>query len=490
MAISADKNYISRAVNDGLSIAQIAKCLRRSTQDLGQLAGDITPSGNSFVRIYRVKAMAKYKPQKYTGLDTPTDAQRASAALPYSINIAQKQGTPTYAEATASTFQTKYEPPTGSINSYPFRIDDFDGYCHWAPMAGMTCAVDGSSESVLFNVLAGTTKIGGRNASYICFYGFFLSFTNTHLKNRPFSVTEGIDQSENQVPNQGYLLNACIGIDDLFDFAGNNKTYRFGILLYKNDTNHTLQGFYPCVKNIADTVTWYTTMYQLRIYGSGGIYDPTRIPDLSGVQQGQTGANTASIENPESGTYTAVPALELLNNGTYTYYAMFRDGGYGAPFTFVVGGQDMYACDISGLSSSPSASTSTSLRSTANGAYITVKVNNVSYPGATTVANTRIDKFKLRIHVTQPSDATGRYITANLEVPSSGDITIPESPLQPTTLIFATQKISRFDDGDIPVGSDMTFYLDCELQFDGVTIARIRTRQLTFYDDRPQTRIE
>ena len=121
-------NYITKANNDGLSIAQVARCLGRSTQDLGQLCGDVNGNGN--------------------------------------------------AGAMASSFKAAYQPPIGGYN---YRLLDFDGYYHEAPSVGMTCA---QNVGLIHNDLDQYSQV-------IPFYAFFKNLSS-YVNNKEFSVTDGI----------------------------------------------------------------------------------------------------------------------------------------------------------------------------------------------------------------------------------------------------------------------------------------------------------
>lgn len=465
-------NYITKANNDGLSIAQVARCLGRSTQDLGQLCGDVNGNGE---RVNRTKAMAKYKPQRISNVyDALTDTQRANNG--WGIDIPTITGTPTYAGAMASSFKAAYQPPIGGYN---YRLLDFDGYYHGAPSVGMTCA---QNVALIHNDLDQYSQV-------IPFYAFFKNLSS-YVNNKEFSVTDGIGMATLVPTSPSYALNACLGIEDKIANIGNGH-YSFGVLLFKRDTNNTLQGFYPCPDVIDDYGVRNKDMFQLPVYGTDGIIDPNRVAPvgLQGEETPSYGSNGVAVDNPSTGTYDAVPVLYDDQNGVY--YSMFRDGRYGAPFTFTIGGQNLYAYNIKGVTDTNTSVTTipTPLYTDKFQVYVTVWIRNDSYNRVTHVPVGNLGKFKL--HTTISGTVTGYFDGGTSPSTQTISKTVDGSMVAPTIafdipLSTSSHYALRFQVGDLwtPSGHSAPSLIDsgsvqlvCKLYYDGVEIGSGSTTQ-------------
>lgn len=117
--------YLEKLENDGLAVHQIARCLGRSTLDIGQLCGDVNAAG---VRVYITNKWTLRKPQNIERLDPISDELRALYDYGFDTSvIASKSvnfGDIMHAARQAG-FDWPYVPPTSC-----FRVLDFNGYNH------------------------------------------------------------------------------------------------------------------------------------------------------------------------------------------------------------------------------------------------------------------------------------------------------------------------------------------------------------------------
>lgn len=140
----------------GLEIADIQQVLGTADGDLGLLCSDqtwdknVTP--NVIIRANRTNKWAKFKPVKQSGLDFGSQrnadftwkttanwwkAYNGQCGLTFTTY--NSLGTNTLAntgflhDLLAGLLSWGYEPPTGGINQYPYRIFDFNYYDHLAP---------------------------------------------------------------------------------------------------------------------------------------------------------------------------------------------------------------------------------------------------------------------------------------------------------------------------------------------------------------------
>jgi len=156
MAVDSQTGRIYKDVegDDGLSIAQVARALTRSTQDLGQLCGDFKlESNNTRTALHRINPWAKWKPYRSSKLETEYLTQSTSLThrrkfglhwpefgSPTSVNNSGVKLYQVYDNDTETNLKKVmngwvYQTPRGKgqgdlgENEW-FRLLDFDNYYH------------------------------------------------------------------------------------------------------------------------------------------------------------------------------------------------------------------------------------------------------------------------------------------------------------------------------------------------------------------------
>lgn len=270
MAISQDGKRLSVEQGDGLSIAQVAQCLVRSTQDLGQLCGDITwdstnqqwvivNSGNGAINKW-----AKYKPYQANTLTTHGDAARGG--FPYywgmgfpvlTAPFVSGQKIYSYYENDLETVTDSrmngwvYNRPRGVSQSPKeyFRLLDFDGYYHGANVplrfSGGTASVAVGAKqfySALFNENPDSAELTLANFT-----------SNNHALNTYYFCIIGVREVNGTIDesNRFFVVSASSPISDsLFgvqiDYRGSNFAGFLGTYhLYPCLCSVSNQGVYP-----------------------------------------------------------------------------------------------------------------------------------------------------------------------------------------------------------------------------------------------------
>ena len=402
MAHNEDYSLIYVSSTAGLSIDEIKTCIGSTSNDTGTLC-----------KSQKIKACAKYKPERRSvlgpltdlGSSAPDPAADRQSNPPYSIKILIDENKQLVSAVDAgssavnsfilgSTFELTYLRPTAW-----FRILDFSngiaggigggGYYNGAPDAALTCA-NRSGSTLTYNSMDADT-----NGDTILFYAFFKGMTASGLNNAAFSTTAGIDTSHHLVPTTpSYYLASCLSAEELFANLISAGTSFFGVLLYQSNA---FKGFFPCFKAIGNYSSPDTSMYQIPMHSS-------RAPQ-NGRYEGIINDRLGS-DNLHDGTYDAVP---VLKHGNY-YYPMFHttNGGYnyGGKFTLKIGGEDfyesgmVYVCTQSDGSGTQYTGGTISLPTDklAN-TYIAVRLWNVDYTKSTTIYTDNQTKFKLHAHI-------------------------------------------------------------------------------------------
>lgn len=121
---------LEKQENDGLAVRQIARCLSRSTLDVGQLCGDINKEG---VRVFMINKWTLRKPEHIEQLEPISDKQRAENNYGFDASVISTHGgngaiKELFDIANAHGFDWPYTPAKAPY----FRVLDFDGYYHKA----------------------------------------------------------------------------------------------------------------------------------------------------------------------------------------------------------------------------------------------------------------------------------------------------------------------------------------------------------------------
>lgn len=164
------KVFVDTANDIGLGVHEVARCLGRTTLDVGHLCedADVVRDGRIIDAGGKINKWAKYKPIRVPGRLAPlTDAIRANYDFGFDttsgggISVVGGQGeinTLMTSIITNHGSSWNYLPPRGpSVNSENYRLLDFDGYYHLAaapyrvPSSGITinAPVKGYQDSVI-----------------------------------------------------------------------------------------------------------------------------------------------------------------------------------------------------------------------------------------------------------------------------------------------------------------------------------------------------
>ena len=427
--MSHNSNYtqIYTTANEGLSIEEIKDCLGATTRDLGSLCVHTS-----------IKPFAKFKPE-YSNLMWLTNDDRANNR--YSLFIRDGITGNYYYELAAginvsgnsSTWKNMkmwYRRPIGGIGTAPYRQLDFAsyknnpptpqamGYYTYAPAFVFHTTCKGG-DTLSANILDNTSS------SYICFYGNFRNLGSFYT-HKAFSTSDGINVNASLVPSgesSTVFDHLSLSLENLlrptlseqYPTTTTIEGGYFGVYILKQNGDKV--GFYPCEKPFDDYDQVYNEMFKLPLIGSHGLIDPDRqAPDPGPVEQGSapsvgesSDSNSSSVQDVPSGTYTAVPLI-LYDSKYYPAFVyntsaaeIAANSGYGANFTVVLGGQEMYRYDyVAVKEGSNPYDTSASIITTAESVSIKMKIWNYSYPKTTgtQVSQNGRKKFWLYSYIT------------------------------------------------------------------------------------------
>lgn len=127
------KVFVDTANNIGLGVHEVARCLGRTTLDVGQLCGDVNASG---VRVNVTNKWAKYKPVRKANMYAHAGdwwmADDGKCGLAFTT-YEELTTFITQVRALSSSLLWGYAPPRGfATYREPYRLLDFDGYNHLA----------------------------------------------------------------------------------------------------------------------------------------------------------------------------------------------------------------------------------------------------------------------------------------------------------------------------------------------------------------------